>query len=93
MRALYGYKKKTDNTPYVVIYDNHHEVGEPIKMKNFNIISEREVTEFERKEIVSYMSDSYRIYHYDSIEKLVEDELNALIITPTEVIANFRENE
>jgi len=93
MRALYGHQIKGETCKYVVIYDRYHEVGDNISMKHYTILAERQVTDFERKEIVLAMKNGYRIYRYDSIEHLVDDELRCLVITPQEVVENFKTNE
>ena len=93
MRVLYGYKRQPGTCIYELIYDKYHDVGEPIKMKKHIVTSEREVTNNERDRIVFKMGKPYRIYEYDTIEHLVDDELNMFIITPIEVIENFKTNE
>lgn len=93
MRALYGNKKGKVTNRYVVIYDKYHTVGDPINMRNYTIHSEREVTSFEIREIILSMKNEYRIYHYESAERLVDDELRCMVITPQEVVENFKTNE
>ncbi|MBE9469008.1 MAG: hypothetical protein IMY72_11915 [Bacteroidetes bacterium] len=93
MRVLYGYSMKKGVCQYELIYDKHHNVSEPIEMKHHTVINERDVTRNERDRIVCKMKKSYRIYKYETIDNLVDDELNMLIITPFEVVENFKINE
>jgi hypothetical protein len=92
MRVLYGIKRKSDNKDFVIIYQNGWEVGEPILVKKYSIIGEREPTE---RELIDRngITRPNRVYHYSNVDDLVNDELRSLVIIPSDVEQNMRTYE
>jgi hypothetical protein len=93
MRALYGYAKKPCAKPYCIIFQRYFDLGDPATSNNYHIIGEREVTLLERHDMVTTMKRLNRVYIYESIEALIDDELRSLVLTPNEITENLKAYE
>jgi len=90
MRVMYGYKKENTHKPFVIVFQQRQQVGEPIIASKTTIIHERDVTPGEYRDIVRNMPRNNRIYHFNSVEDLADSELLNLVITPLEVVNNLK---
>ena len=94
MRVIYAVKKDED-VPYrfCCMYETFTSPRLSILLNKFIVCGQREADEIEMLEMVHSCNRQYRIYHYQTVDELVADEIRVGKQTPTEVIEKLRKYE
>jgi len=89
-RVLYGFDPKNKQKPFVMIYQRHRDVSDPIRMRRYRVIDERATTVREETDVIPNIRRDNRVYNYPTVDDLVDDELRFLAFTPYITEQNLR---